>query len=114
MTEFLAQYVGTFITGLIAIVLGWLGKTQVQKNADKADLTLKIQAVYKEMVADADKNMDIMREEIRLLKERQLLQDEKWLKKLEDIEKSWQTKYSRLQARYNSLLKKVEDYENKH
>jgi hypothetical protein len=113
MIDYLAPHIGTFVTGLIALILGWLGKSQVQKNVDKADLTLKIQAVYKEMVADADKNMDIMRDEIRLLKERQLMQDEKWLKKLDDIEKSWQTKYSRLQARYNSLQKKLEDYENK-
>ena len=114
MIEFLEPYLGTFITGLIAVVLGWLGKSQVQKKADNADLTAKIQAVYKEMVADADKRMDLMREEITLLKEKQSLQNENWIRKLEDVQKNWQSKYRRLQTKYNNLLKKLEEYEAKH
>jgi len=114
MIDFLRPYLGELLTGLVALVLGWIGKTQTQKKADKADLTAKIQAVYKDMVGDADKGMDLLRSEIKLLNEKQNLQDEKWQKKLNEIEKTWKTKYSRLQTKYNNLLKKVQEYESKH
>jgi arginyl-tRNA synthetase len=114
MIEFLEPHIGKFITGLIALALGWLGKSQTQKKADNADLTAKIQAVYKEMVEDADRSMDLLREKVKLLEEKQTLQNEQWKKKLEDIEKTWQNKYSRLQTKYNSLLKKLEKYEQSH
>jgi hypothetical protein len=114
MIDFLTPYIGTLITGIIALVLGWLGKSQTQKKVDNADLTSKIQAVYKDMIVDADARMDLMREEMKLLKERQVLLNDHWTKKLEDIEKTWQTKYSRLQTKYNNLVKKLEAYENNH
>jgi arginyl-tRNA synthetase len=114
MIEFFKPYIGEFITGFLALALGWLGKSQTQKKADNADLTAKIQAVYKEMVEDADKSMDLLREKVKLLEEKQKLQNHQWQKKLEEIEKTWQTKYSRLQTKYNSLLKKLEAYEKGH
>lgn len=114
MIDFLKPYLGELLTGFVALILGWLGKSQTQKKADNADLTAKIQAVYKEMVEDADKSMDLLREKVKLLEEKQVLQNEQWQKKLEDIEKTWQSKYSRLQTKYNSLLKKLEAYEKDH
>ena len=114
MIEFLEPHLGKFITGLIALALGWIGKSRTQKKADNADLTTKIQAVYKEMVSDADKSMDLLREKQNLLEQKQALQNEAWQKKLDGIEKNWQTKYSRLQTKYNNLLKKLEAYEKDH
>lgn len=114
MIDFLKPYIAEIVTGLVALVLGWIGKSQTQKTSDNADLTTKIQAVYKELVQDADNRLDLMRDEIKLLKEQQQLQNEQWKKKLDDIEKTWQTKYTRLQTKYNSLLKKLEDYEKSH
>ena len=114
MIDFITPYIGELLTGALALILGWIGKSQTQKKADNADLTTKIQAVYKEFVVDSDSRLDLMRDEIKLLKEQQTLQNEKWVKKLDDIEKTWQTKYSRLQTKYNSLLKKLEDYEKSH
>ena len=90
MIELLQPHLGELLTGFVALILGWLGKSQVQKKADNADLTAKIQAVYKDMVHDADKSMDLLREEIKLLKENQELQNDQWLKKLDDIKKTWQ------------------------
>lgn len=114
MIEFFKPYIAEILTGLVALVLGWLGKSQTQKTSDNADLTTKIQAVYKELIQDADNRLDLMRDEIKLLNEKQNLQNEKWQKQLEDIEKTWQTKYSRLQTKYNNLLKKLQEYEAKH
>lgn len=108
MREILEQHIGNLLTGLVALVLGWLGKSQIQKKSDQADLTSKIQEVYREMVVDTDKTIDNLREEIKLQKEKQELRNDQWIKKLDDIEKTWQTKYSRLQTKYNHLLKKLD------
>ncbi|MEX6627575.1 hypothetical protein PG913_08225 [Tenacibaculum pacificus] len=109
MFSSLQPYFNELAIGLVSLVLGWLGKSKVQKKVEDADLTAKIQAVYRDMVVDADKRMDLLREEIKILKTKQTLQNEEWLKKLDNIEKSWQGKYSRLQTKYNNLLKKFEE-----
>ena len=112
MKDIFTQYIGELITGLIALVLGWLGKSRTQKTSDKADLTAKIQSVYKELIGDADASLDKMRDDIADLKKKQYDNEEAWKKKVQEIEKSWQTKHSRLQKKYNNLLKEFEDYKS--
>ena len=114
MVEFLAPYLETLITGVIALVLGWLGKSKIQKKADNADLTAKIQAVYKEWVSDADARIDFLKDEIRLMKEQRALSEDKFKIQLQEIEKSWQTKYTRLQTKYSALLRDFQNYKAKH
>lgn len=105
MWEYIKPYVGEFITGLIMLALGWLGKGKVQKRSDNTDLTAKIQSVYKEMVADTDAKMDTMREEIDALKKKQQEIDENWKKKIASVEKKWQTKYNALKAQFENYKK---------
>lgn len=108
------QHISELLTGLIALVIGWLGKGRFQKKVNEADLTAKIQAVYKEMVPDIDAFKDELTKEVKTLKDNQKNIEAEWRKKLQMVENKWQTKYSRLQAKYTTLQKEFEDYKKKH
>lgn len=123
MKDFLTPYIGEFITGLIALVLGWFGKGKIQKRSDNADLTAKIQSIYKELVSDADSTVDSFRARITSLekrftesekhwqmkvdelKKKQIEIDENWKKKIVAVEKKWQTKYNALKTEFHTYKK---------
>lgn len=114
MKPILTEYLSQFVTGIIALALGWIGKGKIQKRSDNADLTAKIQSVYKDMVSDQDAFMDELRKEVMNLKKKQTEIDNQWRTKIQQVEKKWQTKYSRLQTRHNDLLKEFEAYKANH
>src|SRR5690606_5532010 len=104
----LKPYIGEFITGILAVVLGWLAKTKSQKKSDNADVLDKVQGIYDKMVEDTNERMDSFKKEIDELKKKQTSIDEAWRKKVQEIEKKWQTKYNGLQIKYSNLLKEFE------
>ncbi|CDF80563.1 hypothetical protein BN863_28510 [Formosa agariphila KMM 3901] len=116
MIEVLKPYISEIILGIGGLG-AWLfeRKKRIQGfKQDDADLTSKIQGIYKDMVADSDASLDKMRGDMELLKKRQGEIDEQWRQKIQQVERRWQTKYSRLQKSYNELLKEFEEYKLAH
>ena len=125
MKDIFTQHISELITGAIALILGYFGKGKVQKRSDNADLTAKIQAVYKEMVADTDASMDALRAEVNTLTEKLLESDENWKKKVAElkskqaeIDESWKKKIAAVekkwQTKYSLLKKQFENYKRTH
>ena len=52
MKELIAQNASELITGIIAVLLGWFGKTKMSKKVEDAELTKLVQGIYKDMIAD--------------------------------------------------------------
>lgn len=107
MKDIFLQHMNELITGILAVLLGWFGKGKIAKRQDNADLTGRIQAIYRDMITDTDAKLDKQAEEIEALKKRQAEIDESWKKKIASVERRWQTKY-------NSLKKQFEAYKKKH
>lgn len=111
MIDVLKPYIGELITGPIALLLGWAIKGKSQRRLANADVIAKVQAIYDKMVKDTNTRMDELKAEIDDLKKKQDSTDAEWRKKLKEIERKWQTKYTRLQSKYNDLLKKLKEYQ---
>ena len=116
MLELIQPYLSQIIIS-IGGLFAWFFERKKRLNIikqDDADLTKKIQEIYRDMVADSDANMDNLREDIVNLKKRQAEIDDNWKTKLVQVEKRWQSKYSRLQKSYNALQKEFDAYKLKH
>jgi hypothetical protein len=70
---------------------------------DDADLTTRIQEIYKDMIADTDAHLDRNTEEIKQLKKKLEEKDVFWQKKIEEVEKKWSNKYTAIQNKYNTI-----------
>ncbi len=105
MKDILLQHLSELLTGIIAILLGWFGKGKLTKKQENADLTARIQNIYKDMIADTDKRLELQAEEIEGLKKRQKEIDENWKKKIALVEKKWQNKYKALEESFDRYKK---------
>ncbi|WP_435135703.1 hypothetical protein [Formosa sp. A9] len=116
MIDLLTPHISEIILGLGGLG-AWLfeRKKRIQGfKQDDADLTAKIQAIYKDMVLDSDASLEKMRQDMELLKKKQAEIDAQWRVKIQQVEKRWQTKYSRLQTSYKELMKEFEEYKQAH
>ena len=114
MKDIVTPYIGELITAIIALVLGWFGKSKAQKRQDNADVLTRVQGIYDKMVEDTNQRMNVMQSEIDALKKKQTEIDTEWRKKIQAVERKWQTKYSRLQQKHSELLKEFEEYKTNH
>lgn len=105
MKDVITQHLGELLTGLVALILGWLGKGKIQKNQDNADLTKKIQSIYKDLIADTELKIEAQEVEIEALKKRQKEIDDNWKKKIASVERKWQTKYANLKKQFDNYKK---------
>lgn len=107
MKDIFLQHINELITGVIAIMLGWFGKSKLTKKEAEADILDKVQGIYDKMIGDTKQRMIEMLSEIEELKRRQSEIDENWKKKLASVEQIWQNKY-------NNLKNEFERYKKKH
>ncbi len=100
MKELIAQHASELITGIIAVFLGWFGKSKMSKKVEDAELTKLVQGIYKDMIADTDRMIDSNTKEIAELK-----------KKLAEKDQYWQTKYANLQRENRALKQRISELE---
>ena len=100
MKELITQHASELITGIIAVVIGWFGKTKMSKKIEDAELTKHIQGIYKDMIADTDRMIDQNTQEIAELN-----------KKLQQKDLYWQNKYSILQRENKALKQRISELE---
>ena len=100
MKELIAQHASELITGIIAVVIGWFGKSKMSKKIEDAELTKHIQGIYKDMIADTDRMIDQTTQEIAELN-----------KKLQQKDLYWQNKYSILQRENKALKQRISELE---
>ncbi len=118
MGEIITQHASELITGIIAVVIGWFGKSKMSKKVEDAELTKLVQGIYKDMIADTDrmieqnaKKISELTSEITALKLQLVEKDAYWQKKIEDVENKWATKYNGLQRENNTLKKRISELE---
>jgi len=100
MKELIAQHLSELVTGVIAVVIGWISKSKMSKKVEDAELTKHIQGIYKDMIADTDRMIDQNTKEIADLK-----------KKLAEKDQYWQTKYANLQRENKALKQRISELE---
>ncbi|MDM1070895.1 hypothetical protein HX001_00145 [Empedobacter brevis] len=100
MKELIAQHASELITGIIAVVIGWFGKSKMSKKVEDAELTKLVQGIYKDMISDTDRMIDQNTQEIAELK-----------KKLQQKDQYWQNKYSILQRENRALKQRISELE---
>ncbi|MFV0231795.1 hypothetical protein OBK30_01870 [Empedobacter falsenii] len=100
MKELIAQHLSELVTGVIAVVIGWIGKSKMSKKVEDAELTKHIQGIYKDMIADTDRMIDLNTQEIAELK-----------KKLIEKDQYWQNKYNNLQRENKALKQRISELE---
>ncbi|MGV0830762.1 hypothetical protein ACTS9D_00885 [Empedobacter brevis] len=118
MKELIAQHASELITGIIAVVIGWFGKSKMSKKVEDAELTKLVQGIYKDMIADTDRMIELnareilsLTKEISELKLQLAEKDAYWQKKIQDVETKWSTKYNGLQKENNALKKRISELE---
>lgn len=118
MEELIAQHASELITGIIAVVIGWFGKSKMSKKVEDAELTKLVQGIYKDMIADTDrmieqnaKQISELTAEISALKSQLIEKDAFWQKKIQEVENKWSTKYNGLQRENNTLKKRISELE---
>ena len=100
MKELIAQHASELITGIIAVVIGWFGKSKMSKKVEDAELTKLVQGIYKDMISDTDRMIDQNTQEIAELN-----------KKLQQKDLYWQNKYSILQRENKALKQRISELE---
>ena len=100
MKELIAQHASELITGIIAVFLGWFGKSKMSKKVEDAELTKLVQGIYKDMISDTDRMIDQNTQEIAELK-----------KKLAEKDQYWQNKYDLLKQENITLKKRISELE---
>ena len=100
MKELIAHHLSELVTGVVAVVVGWIGKSRMSKKVEDAELTKHIQGIYKDMIADTDRMIDQNTKEISELK-----------KKLAEKDQYWQTKYNNLQRENKALKQRISELE---
>ncbi len=118
MKELIAQHASELITGIIAVVIGWFGKSKMSKKVEDAELTKLVQGIYKDMIADTDRMIELntqkiseLTSEISSLKSQLIEKDAFWQKKIQEVESKWSTKYNNLQRENNTLKKRISELE---
>lgn len=111
MKELILQHTSELFTGVIAIVIGWFGKSKMSKKLEDADLTKHIQGIYKDMIADTDRMIDQNAKEINDLKKKLEDQDLFWQKKIQDVENKWSNKYAAIQRENKALKQRISELE---
>ncbi|MDK7675110.1 hypothetical protein QP547_04705 [Weeksella virosa] len=111
MKELMAQHLSELITGIIAVIIGWIGKSKMSKKVEDAELTKHIQAIYKDMIADTDRMIDQNAQEIVDLKKKLNDQDAFWQKKLQEVENRWANKYNAIKRENTDLKKRIAELE---
>lgn len=111
MKELILQHTSEVITGLIAIVIGWVGKSKMSKKLEDAELTKHIQGIYKDMIADTDRMIDQNAKEINDLKKKLEDQDFFWQKKIQEVENKWSNKYAAIQRENKALKQRISELE---
>lgn len=111
MKELLTQHLSELITGLIAVVIGWISKSRMSKKVENADLTKQIQDIYKDLIADTDRKIDQNVAEIDQLKKKLEEKDEYWQEELKKVEQKWVKKYETLKRENTALKKRIAELE---
>ena len=111
MKELIAQNASELITGIIAVLLGWFGKTKMSKKVEDAELTKLVQGIYKDMIADTDRMIDQNTKEITGLKKNLSEQDAYWQKKIAEVENKWSNKYAAIQRENKALKQRISELE---
>lgn len=111
MKELITQHLSELVTGVIAVIVGWIGKSKMSKKIEDAELTKHIQGIYKDMIADTDRMIDQNAKEISELKVQLVEKDAFWQKKIKDVEIKWSTKYNGLQKENHQLKKRISELE---
>lgn len=112
MTEYMLQHLSEFLTGIIAVIVGWMAKSKTTKKTEEADLTKLIQDIYGKMIEDTNRQLDQNTAEIAKLKKNLADQEAYWQTKLAEVDKKWQNKYSTLQKQNTELKKRITELEN--
>ncbi|MBW7838455.1 MAG: hypothetical protein H3C36_02200 [Chitinophagaceae bacterium] len=112
MTEYMLQHLSEFLTGIIAVIVGWMAKSKTTKKTEEADLTKLIQDIYGKMIEDTNRQLDQNTAEIAELKKNLADQEAYWQTKLAEVDKKWQNKYSTLQKQNTELKKRITELEN--
>lgn len=111
MKEIILQHASELITGVIAIVIGWFGKSKMSKKVEDAELTKHIQGIYKDMIADTDRLIDQNSKEIADLKLKLAEKDLYWQKKIQEVETKWLNKYNGLERENAKLKQRISELE---
>lgn len=111
MKELIVQHLSELITGIIAVIVGWIGKSKMSKKVEDAELTKHIQGIYKDMIADTDRMIDNNTKEITELKLKLAEQEAYWQKKIQEVESKWSNKYNTIQRENNVLKKRISELE---
>ena len=111
MRDFFIQHTSEFITALIAVIVGWIGKSKTSKKVEDADLTTKIQLIYKDMIADTDRMIDKNTAEIESLKKKLDEKDVYWQEELKKADAKWLQKYNLLKNENGKLKQRIGELE---
>lgn len=111
MKELIAQHASELITGIIAVIIGWFGKSKMSKKVEDAELTKLVQGIYKDMIADTDRMIDQNAKEIADLKKKLEDQDVYWQKKIQEVENKWSNKYAVIQRENKALKQRISELE---
>lgn len=113
MQEFFLQHISEFITGFLAVLVGWIAKTKTAKKVEEADLTKHIQEIYRDMIADTDRRLEQNSIEIESLKKKLSEQESHYLTRIAESDRKWQSKYSALQKQNTELKKRIIELEKR-
>ena len=112
MKELIAQHASELITGIIAVVIGWFGKSKMSKKVEDAELTKLVQGIYKDMISDTDRMIELntqkiseLTSEIYTLKSQLIEKNAFWQKKIQEEESKWTTENLELKKRIIELEK---------
>lgn len=111
MKELIIQNASELITGIIAVIIGWFGKSKISKKVEDAELTKLVQGIYKDMISDTDRMIDQNAKEIAELKKKLEDQDAFWQKKITEVENKWSNKYAAIQRENKTLKQRISELE---
>lgn len=111
MENLFTQHLSELITGIIAVIIGWIGKSRISKRTENADLTQKIQEIYKDMIAHTEQRIEENNEEIERLKKTLAEKEVFWQEELEKAEQKWARKYDLLKRENTNLKKRIAELE---
>lgn len=111
MENLFTQHLSELITGIIAVFVGWFGKSRISKRSENADLTQKIQEIYKDMIAHTEQRIEENNTELERLKKTLQEKDLFWQEELEKAEQKWAKKYETLKRENASLKKRIAELE---
>lgn len=111
MKELLTQHLSELVTGVIAVLVGWIGKSRMSKKVEDAELTKLVQGIYKDMISDTDRMIDQNTKEISELKLKLAEQEIYWQKKIREVESKWSNKYNVILRENQTLKERISEIE---